>query len=143
MGLRILQATDAGLYSGVVSDSDGAVTSEDVALSVRVSVEPPFNPGLEFGHDDTELTVRWEGEGTLERSRSLAGSWRSFPASRSPYRIPLGSATEFFRLRNPPLFRENPDNSASVCILHPDAGHLLLFPLTPPCARVRHDEIML
>ncbi len=101
LGLRILQATDAGLYSVVVSDSDGAVTSDDVALSVRVSVEPPFNPDLEFARDDTELTVRWEGEGTLERSRSLAGSWRSFPTSRSPFSIPLGPATEFFRLRNP------------------------------------------
>ena len=35
LGLRILQATDAGLYSVVVSDSDGAVTSEDAALSDR------------------------------------------------------------------------------------------------------------
>ena len=75
LGLRILQANDAGLYSVVVSDSGGSVTSEDAALSVRVSVEPPFDPGLKVARDDTELTVPWEGEGTLERSSSLAGSW--------------------------------------------------------------------
>ena len=100
LGFRPLQAADAGLYSVVISDSDGTVTSESAALSVRVSVDPPFDPDLQFARDDTGLTVRWKGEGSLERSSSLAGSWRP-TATRSPFRTPLAPATAFFRLRNP------------------------------------------
>lgn len=101
LDLQGIQAADAGLYSVEVSNSQGVVVSDDAALSVRISVQPPFDPDLELMRDGRELSVSWEGEGTLERSNSLTGFWRSFPSSRSPFRIPLGTESEFFRLRNP------------------------------------------
>ena len=77
-----------------VTDNQGFVTTSaavvvKVVVPLWIKVEPA----------DEELTLTWDGPGTLEYADQLDGAWIPISEPVSPYLVPTSIAQRFFRLR--------------------------------------------
>ena len=95
--LNGLQLSDAGLYSVVVSNAAGTVTSRAAVLNVAPSLS------MQFGGQG--LTLTWPGSFVLQAALNPAGPYADVAGATSPYFYnTVTNVQRYFRLR-PPSFK--------------------------------------
>lgn len=90
-----------GEYSVVVTNRLGSITSEVARLSLKVRVNPPFDPQLSVALDGDEVRLAWRGEGQLHQSISPNGPWTSVTSTGETWSIVSSNTESFYRLTNP------------------------------------------
>jgi hypothetical protein len=90
---RVVDTEDAPLAEGLSWELE--YTADAVVLSVAGG---PQTTTLEFSLSGDDITLSWEGGGTLERAETVTGEWSAVVGAASPYTTPAtGSA--YFRVR--------------------------------------------
>jgi len=84
--------TQAGSYRVLVSNTDGALYSQEATVRV---VAPPLQPSVEAGF----VVLRWVGTATLQTATNAAGPYEDIPNAASPVTITLDDDQRFFRLK--------------------------------------------
>jgi hypothetical protein len=91
-----LQFSNAGLYSVVVSNAAGTVTSAAAVLNVGAALSPQL-----IGNG---LRLTWPSPFVLQSSISAAGPYGDLAGAVSPYLHNTAASRQgFFRLRSPPI----------------------------------------
>jgi uncharacterized delta-60 repeat protein/uncharacterized repeat protein (TIGR01451 family) len=92
------QTANAGVYTVVVSNATGSVTSNPAALALTST---QVGERIVFGTTPGKLTLTWPAGYTLQTSTSIqAGTWNSV-AGGSPQTITTSSGRAFYRLIKP------------------------------------------
>lgn len=95
LNLGSLQFTNAGLYTVVVSNANGAVTSSVAVLNVA--------PQLSIQVTNHGTTLKWPGPFVLQSSSNLTGPYADLSSAISPYFAATTNAQRFYRLRSVPV----------------------------------------
>jgi len=96
LSLSTLQFTNAGLYSVVVSNAAGTVTSPAAVLNVGAALSPQ--------HIGNGLQLTWPSPFVLQSAVSAAGPYSDLAGAASPYLHNTAASPQgFFRLRSPPI----------------------------------------
>lgn len=99
--LASVQVEQLGGYAVVITNRLGAITSEVARLSLKVRVNPPFDPQLGIVRHSDEVRLSWRGEGELQQGVSPNGPWISLTSTGEAWAISATNAGAFYRLRNP------------------------------------------
>jgi hypothetical protein len=91
LALNGIHYNNAGLYTVIVSNGNGSVTSSPAVVNVASKL---LSQGSAGG-----LTLTWTGPYILQWSGNPAGPYTDVPGATSPYTY-NGSAQKFFRLRS-------------------------------------------
>lgn len=93
--------SDAGIYTAVLRDDDGSITSNEAMLNILGPIDPPFDPDLQLTTDSGTLSGTWNGAGDFEEAPSPDGPWA--PAASANSTADLGTPTTpaYYRLQNP------------------------------------------
>jgi len=92
LSLGSLQFNNAGLYSVIVSNAAGAVTSSVAVLNVASKLNSQLT--------SSGLILTWAGPFILQSANSPSGSYADVPGASSPYTNSLSSGQKYFRLRS-------------------------------------------
>ncbi len=95
LNLSNLQFTNAGMYTVVVSNPGGSVTSSPAILNVA--------PKLLTQISGNALILSWTGPFILQSAAAPAGPYADVAGATSPYAYPTTSPEKFFRLRPQPF----------------------------------------
>jgi len=94
LNLNALQFNNAGLYSVVVGNAGGAVTSSVAVVNVASKLVSQIN--------GNNMTLTWAGPFILQSALSPAGLYTDVPGATSPYTYNTTTGPQkFFRLRSP------------------------------------------
>ena len=83
----------AGLYSVIVRNTAGSVTSAPATLTLI--------PVLQVGQSGDVVVLSWLGTFTLQGATNAQGPYFDLPAGGNPYTNDLAEPQQFFRLRSP------------------------------------------
>lgn len=92
---------NAGIYTAVLTDMDGSVTSNPAILNLLGPIDPPFDPGFQIKGSNGQFRPQWKGEGFLEEAESPVGPWKIIPSSNSQSALSTSDLPTYYRVRNP------------------------------------------
>jgi hypothetical protein len=94
--LNLLQSTNAGLYTVVIANAGGSVTSSVAVVDVAPVISMRLNAG--------KLTLTWPAPFILQSASSPTGPYSDVQGATSPYVQNISAAPQkYFRLRLPPF----------------------------------------
>ena len=93
MTLNNFLPNHAGLYSVIVRNTAGSVTSAPATLTLI--------PVLQVGQSGDVVVLSWLGTFTLQGATNAQGPYFDLPAGGNPYTNDLAEPQQFFRLRSP------------------------------------------
>jgi hypothetical protein len=91
LSLKDANFGNAGLYTVVISNGGGAVTSAVAVVNI--------SPELSIAFNASRLTLTWQGSFTLQSAPSPGGPFQDVAAATSPYTANATGVQAFFRLR--------------------------------------------
>ena len=74
--------------------------------SVRIernncTVTPAFDSGLVIQEESGAVTLRWSGDGGLQRADRVTGPWQTLTTAKSPWRVEARGKASFYRVTHP------------------------------------------
>ena len=99
-----------GVATVTVKDGRLTIGNDTAALNNKIAFLHIYPaPKQEFNgkfdkiiKEGSDAVITWQGNGVLQVSDDIKGTWKDVSAATSPYRTPIGTAAkQFFRLRNP------------------------------------------
>jgi hypothetical protein len=104
-GHRLVFLTGSREADGLTSEGAGIYNlSQDGAMLFLNAVEymtsaAPAGPELAITSADGDVTIQWQGGGTLESAEAITGPWTPVPNATSPFTAEATGSARFFRVR--------------------------------------------